>query len=468
MKTKFQWDKSTSTIVLNAGSLIGTTAVTSGLGFAFWWLAARMFSTEAVGLATATISTMTLLGSFAVLGFGTLLIGELPRQRGKESSIISAAALLVGGMGIILGVLYALVAPHLSTAFQALGANVENIALFAVGVSLTAITLVLDQAFIGLLRGELQFWRNALFAGAKLGALFAASLWLARVTGLTIYATWVIGTVFSLVALAGFALIKGAKPGRMHAPQWGWLRKLGPEALKHHGLNLSLEAPTLILPAMVTIMLSTTITAWFYVAWSLSGVANTISAALATTLFAVSSAQPAALARKLRLTLGLAFVACVLINIVLLLGARQILGLFGHSYSAQAVFSLSILSVESFPFIIKNHYIALSRIRGRIGRTIRITIATCLLELGAAAVGAHFGGLNGLSLGWFAAMCIEAACMSPAVYGAARFVKAAPHVIAGATGALALAPAPSLPLGASSAGDLPSDDILLEREGIYS
>ena len=68
---------------MNAGSLIGTTAVTSGLGFAFWWLAARMFSTEAVGLASAIISTMTLLGSASILGLGTLLIAELPKQRGK-------------------------------------------------------------------------------------------------------------------------------------------------------------------------------------------------------------------------------------------------------------------------------------------------------------------------------------------------------------------------------------------------
>ena len=447
VKKRFQWDKASTAIVINAGTLIGTTAVTSGLGFAFWWLAVRMFSTEAVGLASATISTMTLLGSFAVLGFGTLLIGELPRQRGKESSLISAAVIVVGGAGICLGVFYALVAPHLSTAFQALGANINTIALFAVGVSLTAITLVLDQAFIGLLRGELQFWRNALFAGAKLLALFAASLWLSRVTGLAIYATWVIGTGFSLLALGGFALMRGAKPGSMHTPQWGWLRKLGPEALKHHALNLSLEAPTLILPVLVTVVLSATVTAWFFVAWNLSGVANTISAALATTLFAVSSAQPAALARKLRLTLGLAFVACVLTNVVLLFGARQVLELFGHSYSEQAAWSLRILSIESFPFIIKNHYIALSRIRGQIGRTILITIATCCLELGAAAVGAHFGGLNGLSLGWFTAMCIEAAFMSRAIYSAARFVKMSPPDAASAPDAIAPTLIPPLPVG---------------------
>src|SRR5438270_13344190 len=90
-----QWVKANSVILLNAGSLIGTTAVTSALGFAYWWLAARQFSPEAVGLASAAISAMTLLGTFGMLGLGTLLVAELPHQHGKKVSLISAALVLV-------------------------------------------------------------------------------------------------------------------------------------------------------------------------------------------------------------------------------------------------------------------------------------------------------------------------------------------------------------------------------------
>jgi hypothetical protein len=42
-----------------------------------------------------------------------------------------------------------------------------------------------------------------------------------------------------------------------------------------------------------------------------------------------------------------------------------------------------------------------------------------LLELGIAGLGARFGGLVGLSLGWVVAVCIEAIFMFPAVYRAA-------------------------------------------------
>ncbi len=415
----YQWAKKNSVILVNAGSLVGTTAVTSVLGFAYWWLAARQFSPEALGLASAAISAMTLLGSLGILGLGTLLIGELPRQQGKEASLISATLIVVGAVGGCLGIVFAAGAPYLSHDFQVLRASIENVALFAVGVSFTAITSVLDQALIGLLRGELQLWRNALFAGVKLAALFVAGLWLSHTTGLTIYATWVIGNALSLAALARFAPVKGA---RSYLPQWGLLRKLGPAALKHHALNLTLDAPPLILPVLVTVLLSATTNAWFYVSWSLASVANIVTVILTTILYAVSSARPTELARKIRLTLSLALVATALATCVLLLGTRQVLGLFGHSYAEQAAWSLRILALESFPFIIKSHYIAVSRIQSRVAHATLLTIASGTLELGGAALGARLGGLSGLSLGWLAAVCIEAVIMFRTVFRAAQSI----------------------------------------------
>ena len=203
-----QWARVNSIILLNAGSLVGTTAVTSLLSFIYWWLAARAFPPEAVGLASAAISAMTLLGSLAIVGLGTLLLGELPLQRGREGSLISTALMLVAGIGGLLGFAFAVVAPYVSSGFQPLGASTGSSGLFALGVSLTAITLVLDDALIGLFRGGLQLWRNSLFAVVKLAVLLAASLWLSRAVGLTIYATWAIGNICSLVALAGYVIAK--------------------------------------------------------------------------------------------------------------------------------------------------------------------------------------------------------------------------------------------------------------------
>src|SRR5438270_6504776 len=139
----FQWAKTHRAILANTGSLAGTTAITFVLGFPYWWLAARHFPPEAVGLSSATISAMALLASIAMLGWGTLLIGEIPRQPGKEIPLINASLILVGGIGGGLGILFALIVPSISADFQPLRARLADIALFAVGVSLTAMVSVL-------------------------------------------------------------------------------------------------------------------------------------------------------------------------------------------------------------------------------------------------------------------------------------------------------------------------------------
>jgi O-antigen/teichoic acid export membrane protein len=418
-------------MLVNAGSLVGTTAVTSGLGFVYWWLAARRFPLQAVGIASASISTMMLLGTLCMLGLGTLLITELPRQPGREGSLISTALIIVGGTGGCIGALFAILAPYASAEFLPLRASIGDILIFAIGVSFTAITLVLDQALVGLLSGELQLLRNTLFAIAKLVVLFLASFWLSYAAGITIYATWALGNAFSLATLAGVALWQGKWSGRVHLPQWGLLRKLGGAALQHHWLNLTLQAPSLLLPVLVTVMLSAKMNAWFYVSSMLASFVIMIPTALTIVLHAMNSAQQSSLGHKARLTIGLALVTSVLANCLLQFGTKQVLGLFGNSYAEQAAWSLRILALGAFPLIIKTHYISICRIYDRIAPAMLGMLPGGILELVLAALGAHFGGLSGLCLGQTVAIYIESIFMFRTVYKTIRFVDASPSTSMG-------------------------------------
>ena len=49
-------------LALNVISLAGTTVITSLFGFIYWWLAARYYPADSVGLASAGTSAMMLLG----------------------------------------------------------------------------------------------------------------------------------------------------------------------------------------------------------------------------------------------------------------------------------------------------------------------------------------------------------------------------------------------------------------------
>jgi O-antigen/teichoic acid export membrane protein len=413
-------------IVANASSLLGASALTSGLGFVYWWLAARQFPPEAVGFASASVSAMTLLGMVSMLGLGTLLIGEFPRRPGDEASLIATALVLAGVAGSGLGLSFAVVAPHISPDLQLLSAGWENAALFALGVGLTAVALVLDHALIGLLRGDLQFGRNVLIALAKLGALAIAGTWLAEPEGLTIYATWVAGNLVSLAGLAGFAAWRGGVTSAWR-PQWRILPGLSRVAARHHPLNMALQAPHLALPVLVTALLSASVNAYFYIAWMLASFVFVGPVALATVLYAVGARAPTALAHRIRLTLGLSLLIGVLANGAVLFASDWVLAVFGAAYSERVGGNLRILCLAIFPLIIKDHYVAVCRVYGQLKRGTVLVAAGGLLELIMAAIGASIGGLSGLCVGWVAAVCVEATCMAARVYRAAAPAGAPEH-----------------------------------------
>ncbi len=422
-----QWMKTNKVLLFNALSLVSSTTVTASLGFVYWWVAARQYTPALVGLSSAMISAMTLLGTICMLGLGTLLISELPKHKNAELALINTALLVVAGVGGAIGLLFALLAPFISANFLPLRASLSSVLLFALGVSLTSVTLVFDQALVGLLRGELQLWRNSLFAVSKLAVLYMVGLWITEKTGLSIYVTWAAGNVCSLLILGLGFLPQILRTGRSFLPRWSLLRSLRASAAEHHMLNLTLQVPSLALPVLVTALLSTTANAWFYVSWMLAGLASLLPSVLATVLFAMNARQPEALAQKVRMTLSIALITCLGMTVFLWAGTGHILALFGHNYAEQATWSLRILALGSLPRIIKDHYVAISRIRARIRSAVAPMIVGSVLELLLAALGAHFAGLLGLSLGWLAALCVEALFGITTVYKTAFVHELSPN-----------------------------------------
>lgn len=405
---------SARSLVVNASSMIGTVAVSSVLGVVYWWLAARSFSPTAVGAAAAGISAMLLLGNMAVLGLGYLLIAELPRSPGREAALIATALTVVFGVGGLVGGGLALVAPYFLPDVVHLGSGALAAGLI-VGVGVTAVGRVLDQAVLGMLQGVMQLWRNVAFAVAKLVALLVVALWFGDDLGLLIFLTWVVGELISLGGLAALAVWQGGSV-RAFRPDWTLLRGWGGPALGHHGINLALQTPAYALPLLVTALVSVTANSYFYAAWLIANFVFVGPFALTTALFAAGARAPAELAQRTRLTLSLSMAGGLVAAIVLILAADVILYLFNPAYAEQAATPLRVLALGVFPLIVKEHYVAICRVQAHAGNTVMVLAASGALELSLAAVGALAGGLVGLSLGWLLALTIEAVLMAGRVY----------------------------------------------------
>jgi O-antigen/teichoic acid export membrane protein len=403
-------------LLRNAGSLAGTTGLTSVFGVVFWIIAARGFSQQAVGYGSTAISAMTLLGTIGMFGLGTMLIGELPRL--SERGGLFSATLLASGLGsLVLGLGFPLVASAFGGHFPEISGTPARLALFAAGVALTGATLVLDEGTIGLLRGGVQLSRNLAMSAIKLAALPVAAVVLHDAFGVGLLLAWVLGTLLSLAPTA--VMLRRGGSRILHRPDWGLLRRLGKVAMAHNWLNLAIATPPKLIPVLVTLVVSPSAEAAFYVAWMMSSFLFMVPASLSTVLFAIASAAPELIAEKLRFVLRLSVMIGVPAMAALALGAHFALSIFGASYAHLATVPLWLLILGYIPGLPKAQYIAVCRATGRVSRAAVLLTAAAGCELAAVVIGGKLGGLDGLSYAYLGVGIFEGLVTAPTVLRAA-------------------------------------------------
>jgi O-antigen/teichoic acid export membrane protein len=402
-------------LLANAAAMMGSTVATSGLGFVYWWLAAHYLPAESVGLASAAIATMGFLALAGDLGLGTLLMGQISRHPGRIGGLISAALITATLGSALLALLYLAVASIFFPGSDGISASASDAALFVSGVALTGLVLVLDQTLLALLKASWHVVRNVSFALTKL-VLLGLMAWLGANSAIAIYATWAFGNLVSVAVLS--ILVAGCKGILIRRPDFALLGGLTGSILSHHALNVLSQASGLLMPLLVTHILSPRINAAFYAAWLLIGVAYLAPASLTTALFSVAARDTVLLGRRLRFTLGLSMVfSAVTIAGCAVLGSFA-LSLFNSSYADTAGVTFTLLAATMPAIVIKYHYIALKRIREEMAGALPVLAVGAAVELGAAAAGGNWFGLTGLSGAWLLACYLQAIWMLPMLWRA--------------------------------------------------
>ena len=400
-------------LFLNAGSLMATTAITSLFGFAYWWLAARTAPAEAVGQASAAVSAMTLIGTIGMFGMGTMLISDLPRLTGRKWDLISTCLLVSGSAATVGGLVYVALAYLAVPGLQdALGSTAATV-LLVFGIALNAMTLVLDEALVGLLAGPMQLMRNAWFSVIKLALLGILALLPVTMTGGNVLLTWVAGTVLS-VAILGRALRRRGMVDSVR-PRLALLRGRGAATFDHNLLNLATYLPRAALPLVVTAVLSAEANASFYTAFMVTSFLAMVPGNVALTLFAVARGDRAALRSKVRMGLLICLVVGLPVSVAVSVFAGPIMGIFGAAYAESAGTALAILALTYVPFVFHHFFLAISRVQGRVRGAGIFSVFAGLAELAAAWYGGSRGNLTDL-VAWVAVvMAVEMVLVAPTV-----------------------------------------------------
>jgi O-antigen/teichoic acid export membrane protein len=424
-------------IVRNAASLYGSTVATSVLGFFYWFVAARMASASAVGVASAIQSSAQFLAIFCVLGLSTLMISELALDRSRARSLILTAAVSAAGFAVVVAVAGGLVLGVYSPTLREGLSIPVGLTVFALLSAFTTTLIILDDSCVGLFRADLQFRRNAVFAVGKLMVLpLMIVLWPSH-AGTELVVAWTVGLVISLVTVGiAIANLTRGEPTRLVFGQLIEKRRL---MAGHHSLNISIQSPRLLIPVVVVTVIGAKENAAYTAAMLVVAFVNIIPQHLSTVLFALTPGDEVSLHREVKKTMRICLILALLSAPFFAIFGHLILSVFGPAYVV-ASGALAVLGLTTYPMAIKAHYVAISRSRGRMQQAASRSMIGAILEVGLAALGARLYGVTGVALGFLLAVVLEAFLFAPVVFGVLRSE-------------------PPLPTGVSDMGAIPSEGV---------
>lgn len=409
-------------------SLMSGQGIAAALGVVFWVLVARVAEPSAVGLATAAISTQTLLGLLVSLGLGTHLVTVLPTagpevvRRWVSRSLAGAGLVGLAVSGLVVAVV---------EGSRALGADVGGALVegltdplmvvgFVVGVVAATGVLVLDEAVLGLRRSRVQLTRNVTASllrfpvGALLLLLVGADPW-------AVQATWVLPLLVSLLLALRSLRLPPARP----APWSDDLREHLRPALRHYAVNMAVASASQVIPVVGAVALVATDNAAFAVAWLLATAAFLPPYMLTTALYAHASHDGAGeqevdddaltgqLAAHLRRTVPVALALVLLAWAGAALLGEQALGLLGGHYAEESAHLLVLLVPAGLWAVVKDHLVVVWRRRRHYRLAAGVAAVTLVAETLGAVAGAVIDGATGLVAGWLAVTVIELVVGTP-------------------------------------------------------
>lgn len=388
---------------VNSLALITAKVAAMGLGFLFWLLAARMAPPAVVGVAAAAVSAMMLCTQVAILGFGSAVITHTRGNRERLAVLLNSALVLTVSAGTALSVAFVLLAGALFDDLDVVAGSPTFAALFIAASVFGTLGILLDQSATALRRGDQVLIRNVAFGAGTLLALVAASLSIPRLSPGAVFAPWALaGAVATGVGLWQLRrVVPGYRPRLSVDRQLS--RSLIGAALPNHALTLVDRVPGLLLPILVTELLSPDANATWYVAWMMAWVVSIVPVQVGLTMFSEIAHDPRSQRRVVRqgVRTSLGFGLPLAAGVALL--AEPLLGLLGPHYAATGTTPLRVLVLAWVPLTFVQAYYAAARARRRLREALAVAAVSAIVSVTAAIVAGVDGGLTPMAVAWVGA-----------------------------------------------------------------
>jgi O-antigen/teichoic acid export membrane protein len=379
-------------------ALLINTGLTGVLGFAYWIIAARLFSTYAVGVAGALVAATTLFSGIGQLNLSGMLMRFLPKAAGKSRRLVLVTYAFAASVSALLAVISLIVIRIVASPTSSLHLDTAESTGLVFAVAATAIFTIEDSVLVGLRRAAWVPVENGAFGIAKIGVLFALA---PLGTAFALFSAWMIPLTLTIpiisAVLFGRFLPPASKPRRTALLGRQVRSNIIRFAIGDATGGLFTQAWTYILPVVVIAMLGPSQNALYFTSFLFSSTIDQVAANYASSLTVEGAHAPEETAILIRLALKRIFtIVCPTITVLIFI-CPWLLHAFGGKYLS-AVPLMRLLLIACLPKAIATVYYAYCRIRRTTNKSAVMQVYVCIATLSAVVLLAHSFGLVGIGL----------------------------------------------------------------------
>ena len=385
--------------VLRAGyALVASSVASSALGAVYWFIAARRYDTESVGIGSALVAVTTLLAGIANLGLKNGLMRFVPQAGRETGRLIKRSYGLSAACAGVAGVIFLLGVRVWSPDLLFLRNGVLPCAVFLATLVAWAIFVIQDSVLVGLGRAMWVPVENVAFSIAKiamlLGLVYASPRW-------GVFLSWGVPTV-ALIAVVNWAIAH-----LWLAPHEASERNDEPPTFTRVlRFSLADQAATLLwmatldgLPLLVLRRAGGTAAAYYYLSAQIAYGLYFLSGCIGAALVAEAAREPRSLAELNRRVSRQTFGLVVPATAAVVIAAPWILRIFGPAYEHNATSLLRLLALSAIPYSVTSIALSLARVRQRMGVVVAGHTGIFVLCVGSAALLQSHSGLTGIGVG---------------------------------------------------------------------
>jgi O-antigen/teichoic acid export membrane protein len=334
----------TDSLVRNSLYLVFSAGVKALFSFAFWIIAARLFTTDETGRASSLFSATTFLALLAMLGLNFSFVRYLPGAKNRDALITGGLA-VVTLCGLVLGVFYVLAAPTIAPRLAFIERSLPLAIAFILFTGAASVNMLTDSIFVGSHKaGYVALTDGAIAGAAKIGAVVllagsgAFGLYCASTTGLA-------ATAFASIILIAVPL--GWRPKFRNSLRA--LRPLVRFSTANYASELLGLIPQSILPLIMLDRLGPSDAAYYFLSYQVASLTYATISAVQSMMLAEGGRAHVDLRNLVNRSTRLTLMMSLPVVLVVALCGHWILLVFGAKYSTHGTLALIVLEATALP-----------------------------------------------------------------------------------------------------------------------